>query len=171
MSGLPLFERRSETLLLALGNDLLGDDGVGLMAARALRPDYGDSVDILECGEAGLALVELLEGYRRAILLDAVVTGRKAPGAIIEFTPADFQTVIAPSPHYAGLPEALELARRLGVAFPEDLRILALEVENPYEFRENELTPPVAEAFPAYVRAIRAILDEWKATPLCTNTP
>lgn len=148
-------------LVLALGNDLLGDDGAGLFAARLLREEFQEGVEVVESGEAGLALVEMLEGYERALLLDAVVTGRCPPGAVLEFSPQDFQRVVAPSPHYAGLPEAIALAGRLGVTFPKEIRILALEVENPYAFREG-LSPPVQEALPALVERAGQVLRGWK---------
>ncbi len=163
-------ERRANTVLLALGNDILGDDAVGLLAARALRSEFGDAVVIEESAEAGLALMELLEGYERALLLDAIVTGRAPIGTVHEFGPGDFARVLAPSPHYAGLPEILGLAARLQIPFPSDVRILALEVENPFEIREA-LTPRVAEALPAFVARARHILHEWRPALTCTNTP
>ncbi len=148
-------------LLLALGNDLLGDDGAGLLAARLLREEFQDEVEVVESGEAGLALVEMMAGYERALLLDAVVTGRCPPGTVLEFSPQDFRRVVAPSPHYAGLPEALDLAGRLGIPFPKEVRILALEVENPWAFREG-LSPPVQKALPAFVERAGQTLRGWK---------
>lgn len=154
-------ERKARTLVLALGNDLLGDDGVGLEAARRIAGQVDSSVDVVETGEAGLALLELLEGYERALLLDSVVTGRYPPGTVIEFSPEDFRRVIAPSPHYAGLPEVLEMARRLNLVFPRDIRILAMEVQNPYEFHIG-FSPPVQESLPRLVQQALQILQEWR---------
>lgn len=162
-------ERKARTLVLALGNDLLGDDGVGLEAARQIAGQVDGSVDVVETGEAGLALLELLEGYERALLIDSVVTGRYPPGTVIEFSPEDFRRVIAPSPHYAGLPEVLEMARRLNLVFPRDIRILAMEVQNPYEFHIG-FSPPVQEAFPRLVQRALQILQEWQhATAVFAN--
>jgi hydrogenase maturation protease len=81
-------ERSARILVLALGNDLLGDDGVGLEAARQIAGQVDGSVDVVETGEAGLALLELMEGYECALLIDSVVTGRYPPGTVIEFSPA-----------------------------------------------------------------------------------
>ena len=83
-------------LVLALGNDLLGDDGVGLAAARKLKEHFGESVDIVETSEAGLALMEWLSGYEHALVLAAVVTGLQQTGTIVEFLPEDFQRGVAP---------------------------------------------------------------------------
>lgn len=61
-------ERSARILVLALGNDLLGDDGVGLEAARQIAGQVDGSVDVVETGEAGLALLELMEGDRKSVV-------------------------------------------------------------------------------------------------------
>ena len=147
--------------MLALGNDLLGDDGVGIKAAREIEQEAPSGVDVIETAEAGLALMELLSGYRRALLLDSVQTGARPPGTILEFGPGDFRSVIAPSPHYAGLPEVIALAKRLEVPFPEEIRVLAMEIVNPREVRQ-ELSPPIEAALPAFVQKAREILSDWR---------
>jgi hydrogenase maturation protease len=121
------------TLVLGLGNELLADDAVGLLAARALKREFDGHIDVIESSESGLALLDHLVGYDRAIILDAIRTGRCPAGEILEYTVDDLRHVAAPSPHYAGIPELLELARRLGLDFPADLRIIAIEAENLHE--------------------------------------
>ena len=153
-------ERSARILLLALGNDLLGDDGVGLEAARQIAGQVDGSVDVVETGEAGLALLELMEGYERALLIDSVVTGRHPPGTVIEFSPEDLRKVVAPSPHYAGLPEVMEMAHRLQIPFPQHIRILAMEVLNPCDFRIG-FSEPVQEALPQLVQRARQVLEGW----------
>lgn len=162
-------DRAHQTLLLALGNDILGDDGVAFYAARILGEDFGATIDIEESAEAGLALMELMEGYRRVLLMDAIVTGQHQPGTVVEFSQGDFRRVIAPSPHYAGLPEVLALAERIGIEFPSEFRILAMEVVDPYTLSE-ELTEPVEQALPDLVAQARSILEQWSEEELCTNT-
>ncbi len=147
-------------LLLGLGNDILADDGVGIVAARLLKEEFEHDVDVAEASVSGFALLEILEGYEKALLLDAVATGRYSPGTILEFSRDDFQKVIAPSPHLAGLPEFFRLAETTGIPLPKDIRILAMEVEDPYYFRET-LSPVVEKALPAFVERGRRVLIEW----------
>jgi len=154
-----------KVLLLALGNDILGDDGVAWAAAREIGARFPEHVETQCSAEAGLALLELLEGCERALLLDAVVTGQAPVGTVHEFGPDDFRRVLAPSPHYAGLPEVLALGDRLGCTVPRDLRVLALEVEDPYTIREG-LSPAVQLALPALIARAAEILRSWT----CTNT-
>jgi len=152
--------RQGHPLLLALGNPLMGDDGVALLAARALSRRYRENVDITESPVAGFALLDLLAGYSRALIIDASTTGNAPPGAIREFTQEDFTADVSASPHYAGLPDVLALGVRLGVPLPEDIRILGMEIENTGLIREG-LGPEAAGSLPEFLRRAGEILDDW----------
>ena len=157
--------RRRRIVLLALGNDILGDDAAGLAAAETLRGEFEHDVDVVASGEAGLALLDILAGYEFALLVDSISTGRVPPGTILEYTDKDFQKVVGPSPHYAGLPEVIKLARHLGIDFPRQVRVLALEIAPPMDFRET-LSPAITEAMSPYVDRAATILRGWlAATP------
>ena len=147
-------------LVLGLGNDLISDDGVGLAAARALRPLLEGRADVVESSMHGLALLDLFIGYDCAVVLDAIVTGRKAPGTIREITTDELDAVVAPSPHFAGFPEMLEVARRTGMRFPADVRILAVEVSDAHTIREG-LCAPVRAAIEPLVARTAVLVDGW----------
>ncbi len=158
-----------KTLVLGLGNELLGDDAVGLAAVRALRAEpaagaNGDEVEIVETALSGLALLDLMIGFDRALIIDSVCTGRRPPGTVCELAPADLDAVVAPSPHFSGLPELLALARRLEVPFPTAIRILTVETADPYTLGAG-LTPAVARALPELVARAREILRAFDAPP------
>lgn len=147
-------------LVLGLGNDILGDDAVGILAARELNAGLAGTIEIVETAEAGIALMERMEGRERVLILDSIMTRQCEPGTVLELGPSDFGKVAAPSPHYAGLPEVLDLAGRLGIPFPSEIRILAMEVEDPFEIREG-LTPKVAAALPVFIARAREVIGEW----------
>ena len=155
-------EQAPRILVVGLGNDILGDDAVGLLAARRLRAILPGSVEVLESAGVGLDLLDVLEGYDRALILDAIATGQHPPGTVLEFTSEDFQKVIAPSPHYAGLPELLQLAERLGIPFPTALCVLACEVADPYQIREG-LSASATGALPALVARAQRVVECWLA--------
>ncbi len=121
-----------KTLVLGLGNDILADDAVGILTARALKDEEKGQTEIIESALHGLALLELFIGFDRAIIIDAIQTGQYEPGTVIELEPADLGAVTAPSPHYSGLPEMLHIASELDLHFPQEIKIFALEVEDPY---------------------------------------
>lgn len=149
-------------LLLALGNDIIGDDGVALVAARALRETFADypNVDVVESGESGLALLDLLTTYDRALLLDSIEAGDTPVGKVLEFTQDDFHKVLGPSPHYAGLPEVIALAKALAIDFPHELRVLAMKIDPQEEFREG-LTDEIERALPDYVNQAEQVIRNW----------
>jgi hydrogenase maturation protease len=149
---------KSNVLVLALGNDILGDDAVGLMAARALKARGAPGVDVMESCEAGFALLDLMQGYRRVVIVDAIHTGGVSAGTLHEFTRADFERVTAHSPHYVGLPELFALAERLDLPFPDDVMIVAMEIDDPWTLSEG-LTPEVASALPHLVARLAELTD------------
>jgi hydrogenase maturation protease len=157
-------------LVLGLGNDILGDDAVGLVAARRLRAALPAAVDVLEQAGASLDLLDILEPYDRALILDSIVTGQHPPGTILEFDRTDFQEVLGPSPHYAGLPEVLRLAEALGIPFPAEIRILACEVADPYELREG-ISASLTLVLPTYVSRAQDIVDAWHGLSSADASP
>jgi len=70
-----------KTLVLGLGNSILTDDGVGCFVARELegRLSY-KGVEIMESSVGGLGLLDLLAGYDKAIIIDAIHTEEGKPG-------------------------------------------------------------------------------------------
>ena len=152
---------RKDILVLALGNEQLKDDGVGLAAGRALDRLYAGRVDVVEAPESGLGLLDHIVPYRRVLVLDAIQQGDE-PGTIKEFGIQSLTPVPSPSPHYIGLPMAMEIARRMGLPLPDEMIILAMEVEDPF-FIEEGLTDKVARALPEYIEQGRRILDGWLA--------
>jgi hydrogenase maturation protease len=148
-----------KTLVLGLGNELLSDDGVGIAAARSVRSGLAGrrDVDVVESSLAGVALLDLFLGYDRAIVIDAIRTRRAAPGSVFELSPADLDPVAAPSPHFTGLPEMLAVARQLRLAFPADVRILAVEVEDAATIGGG-MSEPVREAVPRVTARVERML-------------
>jgi hydrogenase maturation protease len=147
-------------VVLGLGNDILADDAVGLVAARALRRRYSDEIEVVEAAESGLALLDFLEGRSHALLLDAILTGRHPAGTVLEFSRDDFPEALGFSSHYAGIPEVLGLAECLDMPVPKQLCILAMEVKDLYHLREG-LSAPVEQALPSYLGRAQRILDGW----------
>jgi hydrogenase maturation protease len=153
---------RVRTLVLGLGNPLLGDDAVGLKVAALVRERLAGTpgVDVGEEEAGGLRLMERLAGYDRAVLVDAAVTGAE-PGEIRRLTPGDPPTQRTAAAHGIDLPRALALGRQLGHAMPSEVRIVAIEVASVREFR-HDMTPAVDAAV---LPAVAAVLEELEGAP------
>jgi hydrogenase maturation protease len=138
------------TLILGLGNPILSDDGVGCCVAMALKDTLKEpEVDVLEAGIAGLDFLDLLSGYDKAIIIDAIQTDKGKPGQIYRLEPEILaETRHAGTPHDVNLATALELGKKLGLPLPRQITIYAIEVKDVTSFSE-ECTPEVMKAVPA----------------------
>jgi hydrogenase maturation protease len=136
------------TLIIGLGNPLLRDDAVGLHVARRVRAALAgrDDIEVVEEACGGLRLMECLIGHERAILIDAIRSGRP-PGSVMTLDPREMDTQHSASTHDVNLPTALALGRRSGARLPSDdqLRVIAIEVEDVETFGE-QMTPAVEAA-------------------------
>lgn len=146
------------TLILGLGNPILGDDGVGWCVVEALESRVPAGVECDRQASGGLALMERLVGYDRVILIDAIQTRNGRPGAVYRFALDDLPTLHTDSAHDASLQTALDLGRRLGARLPEDIVVIAIEAADVLDFDET-LSAPVAAAVPAAVALVMAALD------------
>jgi hydrogenase maturation protease len=143
---------RERVLLLGLGNDLLSDDAIGLRLVAAARPRLNGetNISVIESTEMGLALLDIIAGFDRLVIVDAVQTGRAACGSVHEFDVADLKELPIVSPHFTGLGETLALGKRLGVTVPTAVTILAVEVEDLHTIG-TRLTPQLEAALPELV--------------------
>jgi len=142
-------------LLLGLGNDILTDDAVGLFVVRDLRPKLAGhpSIDIRETTEMGLALLDFITGYRTVVIVDSIQTGKAPPGFLHELDASALNQLTGRTPHFVGVSETLALGRQLGLAMPEQVRIFAIEVEDPFTLG-TAMTPALQAALPGIVQRI-----------------
>ena len=149
-----------KTLVLGIGNPILRDDGVGIYVANAAEAAYdkGD-VDFCEASVGGLRLLNVITGYERVIMVDAIMMRDGRPGDIYRMGPNELcASLHADCSHDMSLPLALALGRKLGMVLPDDENfvILAVQVEDVINFGE-ECTPEVEAAIP---RAVEQLLHE-----------
>jgi hydrogenase maturation protease len=144
-------------LVLGLGNPLRGDDGIGPHVIEALnRRGLPEGATALDAGTGGLDLLQILEGWERAIIIDAADVGRE-PGQFARFTPDEARFVGSEDAtflHNAGLAEVLALADAVGQPLPE-MVIFGVQPEK-IGWGEG-LSEAVEAALPALVDAV---LDE-----------
>ena len=132
-----------DTRLIGLGNSILRDDGVGIHAAREIgrrlaAAGLDSTVDIVETEVAGFALMELMAGWKRVILLDCIQFDGVEPGAVVQIHPEDLHTSLRiRSVHEIDLPTVLELGRRLGLAMPDKLVIYGVQAQDSLTFGET----------------------------------
>jgi hydrogenase maturation protease len=152
--------RTPNTLVVGLGNPILGDDGIGWRVAdsvSALEPNV--EVDCLALG--GLSLMERLVGYERVIIIDSIQTRDGRIGQVYRFELddlPDLSTGHTTAVHDTSLQTALKMGRAMGVQLPDEITIVGIEAERVYDFSE-ELTPQVAAAIPEATSAVVELLN------------
>lgn len=152
------------TLVLGLGNPILGDDGVGWQVVTELQRQENGAVGVeMDClSLGGLRLMERMLGYERVILVDALVSEADPPGQVRVLPldalpdPSASHTVSA---HDVSLQTALEMAQRLGWETPSQLWVVGISVTPNFDFSET-LSPAVAAALPQAIQAVRELLKE-----------
>jgi hydrogenase maturation protease len=138
--------QEGRTLILGLGNPILGDDGVGIAIAREIKERWpGDpSIDIIEAGLAGRFLLDVISGYQTVVVADAIITDEKASaGATYRLSVDDLGAVVNPyASHALDLRTTVELGKKLGYEMPQTIRIYAVEIKENTVFREG-LSPEI----------------------------
>lgn len=148
------------TLVLGLGNPLHCDDGVGNKIAQILEGEIADpEITATETNAVGLGLLDLLSGYQRAIIIDAIQTRGGKAGQVYRLCLQDLATSHHHSAiHNIDLVAAIELGTKIGLALPKEIVIFAVEVADVTTFSE-EWTPQVERAIP---EVIELVLQELK---------
>jgi hydrogenase maturation protease len=153
-----------KTIIIGLGNPILSDDGVGWKVVEVLLSitQFPPTTALETASLGGLSLMERLEGYQQAILVDSMQTGHHPIGTVSLFplnelpNPADSHSA---SVHDTSLITALETGRRMGLDLPEDIMVVAIEAKSIHEFSE-ELSPAVAAAVPVAAQAVMELLKD-----------
>ncbi len=153
-----------KTIVVGLGNPILGDDGVGWQIATELQKTQIYPPDVaIECmAIGGISLMEALIGYDRAIIIDAIATHQASVGTVNNFVLGDIANPSLghmTSAHDTSLQDALAIGRSLGAHLPPEIRVVTVEAERVYEFSET-LSEPIAKAIPEAVTTITRLLLE-----------
>ena len=129
-------------VILGIGQPLAGDDGVGILVARALE---ARGVAAVESTDATI-LLTLLAGGRRVVIVDAVVGGGSA-GDVLRIRPDTLGKGAQPvSSHGLGVTETLALACLLhGVDVSRAVEIVGVVIAAPPPLHSG-LSPAVAAA-------------------------
>lgn len=147
---------RGQTVVLGIGNTLMGDDGVGAAVVRRLAETGCDAV-LLERPTADLGLLRLFRSGARIFVVDAVACGGP-PGAIFRFTPdqAGITTLRSNNTHGMGVGFLVANARLAGGR--PDVTVFGVQVDSIMPDADR-LTPVVNAAVDDVAALIRAEVD------------
>lgn len=173
-----------KTLIFGLGNTILSDDGAGIYIVHMLQDklgipqpnerragadEHGDDksritnhesqVTIKEASLGGFNFIDMLTGFDRAVIIDAIHTKSGTAGEFYELDPKALKpSVRLSSLHGIDFATACEMAKQMQIPFPAEIRIFVVEVEDEFTFGES-CTEKVKAALP---KACGFIYDELK---------
>lgn len=146
--------KKTDTLLVYLGNPILKNDCIGIKIGSRLENDLRKRKDIKVCEFIGspLDLIYQITGYERVLLLDSIITGSLDIGSVVIFKEEELLNH-SKNFHYlhgVNLPEALDLSRRLGIPLPSSIRLIGIEIGKADEYGEtlsDELNDKLEEIY------------------------
>ena len=152
---------RSETVVIGLGNPLMGDDGLGIAVIEQLQQHwrFDPPVEIVDGGTWGMNLLHHIEGAGRLLLVDAMKSG-KTPGALVVLQRDEIPRVLSTklSPHQIDLREVLAVAELRGL-LPDPTVAVGLEAERVE--MSTELSPTLQDGVPSLIDRIIQLLEQW----------
>lgn len=158
-------------LVLGLGNDFYGDDGVGLEVVRSLkkewaaalhRPASACQVEFVESLLTGIGLLDVIVGYDALVIVDTIFKPHPVTGRIRLLEAKDVRDIPGPSPHYISIPQTLTIGRQLGLKMPGVVKIIAVEAKHLYHLNED-LSEDMKRRLPDIIAATEAVISNLDA--------
>ena len=144
------------TLVLGIGNLLMGDEGVGVRAVEQLqRESWPPGVTVVDGGTGGFHLLEYLQDFNPIVMIDATMDGRPA-GTVGVLRPkyaSDFPRAL--TAHDIGLRDLVESAALLGPL--PDISLVTVSIAE-IKSMVTTLSPEVEAALPAVADLVRGLV-------------
>lgn len=135
--------------IIGLGNQLKGDDGIGILLVREIeKKELASNIEVFDAGIRGLRLLHLLKDLEKALIVDAVRFGGE-PGDSVFFSPDEVESLNEfQSTHDMDFLEVLELSKTLEEE-PDGIVIMGVEPKDT-SFGES-ISPELKHRLPQLV--------------------
>lgn len=145
-----------KTLVVGLGNVILGDEGVGIYVAEEIAKRIGthESIKVVRTSWGGLNLLDFFDGVDRVIVIDAVKNFRGVPGELHKLIVEELTNVkLSSFTNGVDLKTAVEIGKNAGRHIPKKIDIYAIEVKDGVTYEAN-LSPQIAGKVAGYAEKI-----------------
>jgi hydrogenase maturation protease len=150
-------------IVLGIGKYLKGDAAVGLIIvdqARLQLSAFFDDVVFKTNNSAGFDIIDDISGFKSAIIIDGVITGKKPPGFCFEQLMTE-----TPEPEREQLIDSFGMnfstmafiGKQCGYQMPEHIIYLGIETANVSNF-SRALTAPIKKIVNTIIEKIRCYL-------------
>jgi hydrogenase maturation protease len=163
--------KKTQLLILGIGNILWADEGFGVRCVEALNAAYqfGDDVTVLDGGTQGMYLLPYLEEASRLIVFDAVDYGMQ-PGEMViakdEEVPR-FMGAKKMSLHQTGFQEVIACASLVN-KLPETMILIGVQPEQLEDFG-GSLRGVVKAQIPLALSIAIAQIEQWSIPYISRN--
>lgn len=157
---------KNKTLVLGLGNTLLGDEGAGIYAVRALQERYPELTDVefLDGGTLSFTLAGPIEQADNLIVIDATQL-KAAPGAVRLFEGEEMDRFLGShrksSVHEVSLMDLMAIAH-LAEALPARRALIGIQPQ--YLDWSDAPTEAVASAIPLACDMAMGLIGQWQSS-------
>ncbi|UCG03757.1 MAG: hydrogenase maturation protease [Candidatus Heimdallarchaeota archaeon] len=143
-------------LVLGIGNELAGDDIIGITAVREVAKIGPADIDYKQLSTGGLQVLETMLGYDKVLIVDSVETTSPTK-RILRLKSEDLnKATFLASPHDINFPTALEIGKKsLPELMPKVIRIIGIEIP----IQEN-ISDQVSEETMAKIPIIKKMILE-----------
>jgi hydrogenase maturation protease len=142
-----------KTLILGIGNPILTDDGVGIKIAQKIKEE-NPNLEMVESSEAGIALLDYVEGYDKLIIIDSIKTEGGELGDLYKLKLKDLKpSMNVFSSHGIDIATAFKLGEKMGYKMPKFISVYGVEIKDNITFGES-CTQEVEERIPSIAKQI-----------------
>jgi hydrogenase maturation protease len=122
--------QKNKILVLGLGNEVLGDEGLGLKIVDDLKHSYTfPELEYAKATNGGLEILEYIRDFKALIIIDTITSESGYPGEIYYFTTENFkETLHLSSEHDINFLTTIKTGEILGFKIPRNIDILAVEI-------------------------------------------
>jgi hydrogenase maturation protease len=156
---------RKKTVVLGIGNILLGDEGVGVQAARYLQAEYPElqNVEVLDGGTLSFTLAGPIETANWLIVVDAAEL-QSAPGTVRLYEGSEMDRFVMgkkkSSVHEVSLADLLVVAHLTGHV---PRRRALIGIQPGIIDWSDSLTEPVKQAIPIACEHALTLMAKWQS--------
>ena len=143
------------TIIIGVGNPILQNDSTGLHVAKELQQHITDPNIVIDTAyTSGFNLLEMMTGYDKAILIDAIQQSGAKTGEVKRFNLSDLPVIHSSIPHDMSLPEAFQLAKTLGnTNLPQEIVVFGV-VSNTMPIFDENVEQKVSHVIPSVVQMV-----------------